>query len=100
MIQIIPRIDARFYTGFIRGRCAPSLDFIRLDREVSANRGGTERPPPESAALERNFEVWPILGGEATRANWRASMMDVIMVAAGVGFFVVAVFYVFACEKM
>jgi hypothetical protein len=29
-----------------------------------------------------------------------SSMLDTILLAAGVGFFVLAVFYVLACEKM
>jgi hypothetical protein len=33
-------------------------------------------------------------------AEWRASMLDMILVAGGVGFFVLAVFYVLACERM
>jgi hypothetical protein len=33
-------------------------------------------------------------------ADWRASMFDAIMLAAGVGFFAAAVLYVLACERM
>jgi hypothetical protein len=32
--------------------------------------------------------------------KWNISMLDTILVAAGLGFFVLAILYVVACEKM
>jgi hypothetical protein len=43
-------------------------------------------------------------GTEEVRAplalGWRGKMLDMILVAGGIGFFVVAVLYAFACERM
>ena len=34
------------------------------------------------------------------RASWEISMLDLIMLALGLGFFVAAVGYTYACERL
>lgn len=47
---------------------------------------------PSSAAMRNKYA-----GKQATRSN---SMLDIVMLALGLGFFVVAVGYTYACERL
>jgi hypothetical protein len=81
------------------GRVFP-MDFIWGSREVmrETQRAAEIRALRGCVALPRpGNEGYPCAVPDA---DWRSSMFDTIMLAAGVGFFVVAVLYVLACERM
>jgi len=72
------------YTSFIFAAVSLGLAFICICGDLSANscdRGG-------SAGLAMRVEPR------------RSPVLDCLMIASGAGFFVVAILYVVACEKM
>jgi len=50
--------------------------------------------------IHRNLPSLATRNDCATQHDWENSMLDIVMLALGLGFFVVAVGYTYACERL
>jgi hypothetical protein len=50
--------------------------------------------------IHRNLPSLATRNDCATQRDWENSMLDIVMLALGLGFFVVAVGYTYACERL
>jgi hypothetical protein len=83
----MPRQQAAIFMEFIWRGHQLRLDFIRGVRLL-----WRRYPPVAASAL---LALAPRL-----RPTQGSTMLDVILIAAGLGFFVAAIFYTFACDRM